>query len=339
LPDKLLNKIGEGDREFTPNKELLSAVENGSYSLNENPLYNNNKILLFNSTLKTAYNLFANRTNYNSNNIFLRTISLMGEIAQIESPHKNTLEKLAVDIVSEIYDVPNTIELKVSLNPQLSLDTNQNHKNNLDQTQNLKEHIIKREILSGLVHGSSIHFWKSAFHLASAQLNRLDPRLLPLYNELTSTVNISFFKNNPQSVKLMINNNSKITQGYNKIDFESSVLTINCFGINFPTLLHEINKGIMDYLISHGIPSYLSSQEQEYIIETADDYQKEFYHYILSPPIWTELLNCASIENNQIPSLIMNISLLDLESLLSLMQNTLNNQTKAKEMINNFKID
>ncbi len=131
---------------------------------------------------------------------------------------------------------------------------------------------------------------------------------------------------NPDLFQAEIENGTHITQGFNKLEFDRQKGfggKVQSQGINFAVLLHELNKGIMDWLISAGIPQDYTADELRYYYSKADAYENEPWHYTLSPTLWAELLDAAQMTNEDIPKLISRLtklSYLELVELFSLIQ-------------------
>ena len=114
-----------------------------------------------------------------------------------------------------------------------------------------------------------------------------------------------------------IENNSQITQGFNQLRFNRQQGfggQIQANAINFPVLLHELNKGVIDWLISAGIPKEYNEAELTYYYSKADSYENELFHYILGPSLWAGLLEASQVSNENLPKLIRrHISLLPIQ--------------------------
>lgn len=121
-----------------------------------------------------------------------------------------------------------------------------------------------------------------------------------------------------------------MTQGFNEVKFDEEEDKINCNAVNFPVLLHEMTKGVMDYLICRGIPQDLSAEELKYYYAKADKYENEVWHYYLSPTIWIEMLDVLKITSDKIPSVIAKLSELDYKVLVELLKSVLDDKENAK---------
>ncbi|GIV43864.1 MAG: hypothetical protein KatS3mg035_0987 [Bacteroidia bacterium] len=102
--------------------------------------------------------------------------------------------------------------------------------------------------------------------------------------------------------------------------------------------MHEVNKGVIDYLICHGIPKHYSEEELVYYYSKADNYQHEFYHYLLSPTLWVDLLDVLHIESQFIPNVILQITKLSYSELTDLFRTIIDDKIKGRERAIYYKI-
>jgi hypothetical protein len=98
-----------------------------------------------------------------------------------------------------------------------------------------------------------------------------------------------------------------VLQGINKVDVKKK--EIKASAMNFPVLIHELSKGVMDYLISVGIPTTVegedvNEEELRYIYKEADKYSEEQWHYFFGPTLWKYLLKTSGVGSQDLPSII-----------------------------------
>lgn len=339
-----------GSKEFTkllvelqhaPHKNYIKRIDSKMFSLDLNKVYNYKPELLAFKEFSRCLNLFQSRNpGLSPSEGAGRIPGVQSLIIKAETPHKLKLENLAIQTIKDVYQVPDYVDLKGFINPKLSFDTEQNDDAEpfldltLDQKNKMRDEIQKRIILNGLVHGSSMHIWKGMFHLVSAELDEINSELKELYNYYTSTLGIAIWLMDPDSFQATIENNSQMTQGFNQLKFDRQKGfggQVQAKAINFPVLLHELNKGVIDWLISSGIPKDYTPEELKYYYAKADAYENEPWHYTLSPTLWLELLETAQISNEDIPKLISRIvklSYLELVDLFRLIHNKPEEATK-----------
>ena len=333
------------DLQTQPHKKIIERIESKTFPLATNNVFNYKPGYLAVTEFKSSLELLERRSGGPADPfvINMRVMNLFQLIAQKEQAHTNSLQDLAINTIKELYNVPDHINLKAFLDTDISLDTSQDISSELTPQQKdaMFEEIQKRIILNGLVHGSSMHIWKSVYYLVKDKLDNIDVSLTPLYDELTSSVNLAFWLMDPDMIQDMIESNSQVTQGFNKIEFDQPgkpQATIICKGINFPTLLHEVNKGVIDYLCCHGIPKDYTEEQLKYYYSVADNYSHEFWHYLLSPTLWSDLLDTANIDSKDIPGVIMKLSKLNYVTLTEIFRCIIDDKKQAKIKLKVWKI-
>ena len=99
--------------------------------------------------------------------------------------------------------------------------------------------------------------------------------------------------------------------------------------VNFPVLLHELNKSAFEILLMHSIPSDFSEKELMYYYAIADNYTEEFWHYYLGPELWTSLLQVINKSDSSIADVIMMFSKLSYEELSNFCINCVEDKERA----------
>lgn len=313
---------------YHPHKVYIKRIDSKMFSLDLNKVYSYKPELLAFKEFSRCLDLFHTRNpKLRPDEAANRIPGVQSLIIKAETPCKAQLEELAIQTIKDIYQVPDYVDMKGFISPRLSLDSEQDHNAEpfleltLEQKNKMRDEIQKRVILNGLVHGSSMHVWKGIYHLVAAELDKINPELKELYNYYTSTLGITIWLMNPDAFQDTIENDSQMTQGFNKLQFNREKGfggQIQAKGINFPVLLHELNKGVIDWLISAGIPKQFNADELRYYYSKADMYENEPWHYTLSPSLWSGLLEAAQVPNENIPKLISRIVKLSYQELVEL---------------------
>jgi len=337
-----------GDSPYKPHKNLVKRIDSKLFSLDMNKVFNFKPEYLAHSEFSRCLSLFKERNpGVSPEEGSLRIAGTQALITKNEMPHTKELQQLAIDIIKEVYQVPDYVDLAGFINPRLNMDTEQDHNPEsfleltLQQKNDMRDEIQKRVILNGLVHGSSMHVWKGIYHLVTEELDKINPNLKEFYNYYTSTLGITLWLMNPDMMMGEIENDTQITQGLNKLNFNKQQGfggKIEARGINFPVLLHELNKGVLDWLISAGIPKNYSESELKYYYAKADAYENEIWHYLLSPTLWVDLLACAQLENHDIPKLISKLTKLSYQDLVDLFRTMQTNKEAATKTIKSWDI-
>ena len=354
----MAKKIDIGSKGFTkavahlslqPSKGIIKCLDSKLFPLDSNGVFNYRPEYLGSKEFESSCDLIHRRIGENANkkSVELKIGGLFNFINKQEKQIREELKKLAVETIRNIYNVPPYVDLQAFIEDRINLDTEQDHNPDpfldlsLEEKNSMRDEIQKRVILNGIVHGSSMHIWKSVYHLVRDQITELNPMLLQLYNEYTAGINFLFWTKEPKTFESAVGDQQQLTQGYNKLEFEEPGkhgVKITCKAINFPTLLHELNKGVMDYLICHGIPKEYSEEQLIYYYSKADRYENEFWHYILSPTLWVDLLETADVEQYEIPGVVMRLSKLPYQILVEIFRAMMDDKKKAKVKLEVWKV-
>jgi len=350
-------KTDIGSKEFTkliqslpyqPHPYIIKKLDAKMFSLDLNKVYNYKPEYLAAQEYGRCLSLFQKRNPGQSPEKGLtRYAGVQKLITQAEHPHRTLLQELAIETIKEIYEVPDYVDLKAFIQPRLGMDTEQDHTSKpfleltLEQKNEMRDEIQKRIILNGLVHGSAMHVWKGIYHLVSQKLDTVNPQLKELYDHYTSSMSIMMWMMSPDDFQNAINDGVQITQGLNTLKFNRTQGfggRIEAKGINFPTLLHELNKGVIDWLVTAGVPQHYNEAELEYYYAKADSYENEVWHYLLSPTLWNDLLECAKIQNHEIPKLIIKLTKLSYQELVELFRLMMDNKEEATKKIQEWNL-
>lgn len=240
---------------------------------------------------------------------------MRNQILSRESTHRDELTQLAIDVISEIYDIPEgqinwtaDFNLEGMIDPSADQDT-EDLDISPDRLPFLSAEIEKRVLLNSLVHGSSVHIWKSCHHIVSPELRELSPILPTLYDVYTAVLGYMMWQATPQMFEQAMAEGLLIGQGINQIEFgEDEEINISVEAINFPAMLHEVNKAALDLVICHGLPEDVTEDELKYIYAKADRYEDEFWHYLVSPSLWTRFIEAEKKPTTELPDVLMDLA-------------------------------
>lgn len=354
----MAKKIDIGDKAFTkainhlrfsPHMNIIKSLDAKMFSLDANNVFNYKPEYLAAKEFESSCSLVDRRfgSDVTAKDISLKVAGLFSFISKQESPYKEELKKLAVETIKDLYNVPNHVNLQAFIENKIDFDATQEDnpkpflKLSLEQKNKMRDSIQSRVILNGLVHGSSMYIWKSVYYIVRDKLMNLNPMLVQLYDEYTAGINFSFWMMDPATFQSSVESGQQFTQGYNEIKFndtDEDGATITCKGINFPVLLHELNKGVIDYLICHQIPNEYTEDELKYFYSKADNYTNEIYHYLLSPTLWVILVQAINLETQSIPSVIMKLSKLSYVELCDIFITMIDDVELGREKLLMYKI-
>ena len=203
----------------------------------------------------------------------------MGPIAQIEAQHKGHLENLALQTVLSVdefkhiknlvregqlkFDVrilkPNLTGAFEEFNEKAEQDAQKASDEDLTQGEQAELSAIdilleadrtKSCFINFITQGEAVNSWEM-FKLVKENLDKIDPRLLKLYELFSVAAHAGYF----MMPFFDMNGALDSSAGMAKVspeDGDSDGYVIHAHGINFSVLVHEIVKGIYDYIGLHG---------------------------------------------------------------------------------------
>jgi hypothetical protein len=293
-------------RQYMPNRNIVRKINDKTFPFNENKFFAYYPAKLASNEFNRCVEIYMER---GENGHMMDTMRLMGELIEEETPHREELENLAIDLVREMYNVPDDFDLKAILKkPENEEDgdgfEDQEKANISDKRKKeLKPEVEKRRILNSIVHGAAIHQWTSAYYIVADKLNDINPDLLQKYNKLSALVNFWNWSIDQQEMFGM--GAAPVVQGFNKVDVEKK--EIKAHAMNFPVLIHELSKGVIDFLITKGLPE-LPPDELQYVYDEADKYSHEQWHYCFGPTLWRALLDTSDASSHDLPPIISEMS-------------------------------
>jgi hypothetical protein len=254
---------------------------------------------------------------------------IMGEIGQIETRHKEALEQLAVDIVSEEFDIPDQM-LEATLTPpgsELSIEPDEEEDEDEDggfevpkkpksaqRMEELEIEVDKRRVINALMQGAAKkgHY---IFHMVADELDALDPRLMGLYGKLMSLADFQYWIIPDSVMGGQVGGVEKIEwrkaekpedkdeeNDMERIDIEEGddIPVVVAKAWIFPLLVHELIKGTLELSAINWADDHLDFEEQKEVIEKADTPEGEIWGMRLGPGMWEKFLECIDSENYDI---------------------------------------
>lgn len=320
-----------------PHNDTVNRVDSKRFSLDGNDLYRYKPEVLAGKEYERCLEVFERRlpdvyalpTPEAIVRLQLMNQMVFNVMFNKEMLHIDTLKKIAVDTVRSLFDIPEHVEIlpDISMKQDVKQDEQDNSPEPIlslspEQLRRMRDEIQKRVILNGLVHGSAMHIWKSAHYIIKEKIDQIDPMLMGLYDQYTASIGWMLWEISPDEAEREVEKGA-MTQGFNRLEFQQedeAECKIHCTGINFPVLLHEVTKGAMDYLICHGIPKDFNEEELRYYYAEADSYENEFWHYLLSPTLWTSLIDAAGVDTQELPLVIARLTQLNYQELTDVMK-------------------
>lgn len=333
---------------------ILRAIDSKMFSLDGNAVFRYKPEVLalkeFERCLSLAERKLPNEFSLDTKKATMMIqVNLMHTLnAIMVKEHSNVeqLQEIAVKTIRELFDIPEHVnilpEIKNSLGNIDEQDDSPEAVLSLspERQREMRDEIEKRVILNGLVHGSAMHIWKSVHYIVKEEVDMIHPLLMQLYDVYTSGVGFMMWQMPPELAMMEIGSHG-LTQGKNELKFKKegeAECDIECGGINFPVLLHEITKGAMDYLICHGIPKEYSEEELKYYYAKSDAYENEYWHYLLAPSLWTSFVEAAKLSTQEIPLAIARMTKLSYQDLSDVMKACIDSPEAGELKLKEFKI-
>ncbi len=267
----------------------------------------------------------------------IKIMTLFNKIDKIENNYISILEDLAVGTIREMFDVPEEIKFKVKI-VKNKKEENLLSPKELSVPLVLEKKLIpyakKRVLFNTLVHGSAVKQWESIFFLVKESLDVIDPNLCNLYKENALLTNVINFVEltDIKMIKLGLSTNIA-PLGCCGIEFieddGNGEVILKAQAVNFPVLMHELIKVVIDYLINYSDNSEkydLTSEETQKVYQYADAYIFEKWMYRLGTVLWDRL---STILDKPVGQMIVDfnkMSDIDCEKTDSLLNRLINKQ-------------
>ena len=262
--------------------------------------------------------------------------SLLTDILKIENPKREELEKIAVDIVIKVFNIPqDAINITAELTDDLTIKPNkvsfevddegfESH----DEIVELNKLVYKRRLLNSLIQGAANKV-NHMYHLISDELTNINPMLVTKYKKLMSLAEYSYFFNDK--------NDNNFVGGVVKIDLpksEGDMPSVNAQAITLPLLIHELVKGIMEIIIAHGLPE--NKKHREYVMNKADLTGAEFWDMRLGVPLWEKFNNVFDDDDKDYKfNVFAQIAALDVNEFNNVFREIFSGTKQGKEYIKN----
>ena len=219
-------------------------------------------------------------------------------IEEIESDYIEELEQLAILLVENYFGIERgEVEFDARLVRQVTLEDISNLSSSEEKdlekklpSLDLSLDVSKRRFINGLIQGAGINSL-SMFHLVKDELMKMNPDLIGMYGLLTSFIELGYWITSPSLSGLALSNAPGA--GKVKLDLSKEKPIIVSFAINFPVLVQELVKGVMELISSHGLPEDEELRNQ--VLEKADTLEDESWDIRFGPEIWKKLLSHLNI--------------------------------------------
>jgi len=233
---------------------------------------------------------------------------------QKEQRHKPELERLAVQLVRQEYDIPEDavdFDAKITGHPQMGGEeirkTNlKMRKGNKRPPQNkseeeLKPNVTKRRLMNAMMHGAA-RKGQYMYHMAQDQLNRIAPGLSQDYSNIMAGNDFMYWGLDDNTISQESEGGTHA--GQVRVDLSGPKPKIIAQGMTFPFLLHELTKGVLELMSLHGLD--VDKETRDYVLDKTDNLEAEPWDIRLGPQIWEKFLESLDVDDLPYKSQIFN---------------------------------
>ena len=280
----------------------------------------------------------------------MEMMQMLQRLMRREAPHKAQLERLAKQLVAKLWKVdPSIFEADLG-SPGQSVEDYQSEQEQEQEpdeplTPEEMKQVHKRISLNTMSHGAAIHQMTTLHHMVKEALDKIDPALMPAYDKLSrGTVYSSWF----QSIEAIVNMAGQ-KGGDVRIEWpetpeqapeampgeqpeepqEEAGPKVHATAIIFPILVHELAKGCMEILTSHGLPQDEKTLKKVY--KHADRWEDEVFHFFVGPALWRRFLKV--VDRTKLPETIAALSKLEPDDLHGVVRSIVENPAEAQERL------
>jgi hypothetical protein len=272
----------------------------------------------------------------------MQVMTLLNEAQTLERPHRAELEKLAVDLIREEFDIPEDqvdfdaklVDGKISdEGMQQSEEEEEMEFDSEVDIERLNGEVQKRRMLNAIMQGAAKkgHYM---FHMIDEQLTSIEPRLVSIYGKLMSMTDLTYW---------MIPNMSgggggDMKGGREHLDLSGDKPKIVAEAWILPVLLNELIKGSMELLAAHGLPE--DKREANYVINKADTLDSEIWDMRLGPVIWEKFIDAIEGDAYDIKHfLYYEVAQMAATEFHTFMRELLSGSQKGKQMLTDLAND
>jgi len=252
-------------------------------------------------------------------NLMGLVMTALRQSGSIETRYKEELENLAVELVKkEMAIPPGSLQFDAKLMGMGQSESTQNmrrqaeepsreemmdafksaqeHENDveafLDAMDNFDRERAKRRMINALI-GGAAKKGQYMYHMVSQRLNEIDPNLVELYGITTAIIDHLYWLYPEETLEAMSGQGGSEV-GTSEIDNQTDPPTVKARGVNFPTLVHELVKGVYEVFGTHGLPD--DPRQAEMIMGVEDTVPAEAWDLKLGPVFWELLQKSYPIE-------------------------------------------
>jgi hypothetical protein len=230
----------------------------------------------------------------------LNTMKHLRECMTLEQGHEKELVEIAVNMVRKEFDVTEEdVIIEAELTHRVDGSTLNKNKtpiavegvefDNHDEIQKANKEVYKRRFINAMIQGSSKKC-SHMFHLVEDEIADINPRLNANYSKMMAGADLMYMT---MEDKMLSSVGGLVQVEFPQSEEEPSKIIAKA--VTFPVLIHEIVKGVMELLASHGLPK--DKHITEYVIGKADFTAAEPWDMRLGPSIWEKFTDCIDVDD------------------------------------------
>jgi hypothetical protein len=251
-------------------------------------------------------------------------MSLVRDMISKERNHKPQLEKLAIRLLKQDFNIPGELQTKVEdgrtiyydgtlqydvsltlpvnlsdAQTEMEMQMQQEPEEVIENIEELDLEVAKRRFLNAMMAGAAFK-GQYMFHMAEDEINAIDGDLITEYGLLMAITEWAYFMIPPEAAAAAASSDEQ-SAGSERVDFTTEPPTLICRAKSFPILCHEIVKSYLEYMSAWGLPQ--SDEENaeakaNYILNKADFLEAENWDLMLGPNFWGRFLD--AIDENEL---------------------------------------
>ncbi len=225
-------------------------------------------------------------------------LSMLKGTMSFEQNNKKALEKLAVDMVREEFDMDeDMVEIEAILTENITLEGTKKNPlpakydidfKNHDELVKANKEVYKRRFVNAMIQGAAKKC-HHMFQMVEDELSDINPKLPNAYSKLMSAADYMYY--------IQPNMEEGIAGGVVRVEFptkDNPKVKIIAHAMVFPVLIHELVKGVMEVLSAKGLPK---KKMGEFVINKADFLADEPWDMRIGPALWERFTDVFDSED------------------------------------------
>lgn len=223
-------------------------------------------------------------------------------ITRTEMAHREELEQLAIEVVKDEMKIPDDAfqwDVKIVGMGEVDMEGmemgNQEQEGEDDEAaveneveiaaelENLDLEKAKRRLINSMIQGSAMKGYYM-YHNVADKIEEItgSDSLINDYGIMMAVNDTMYWQLPDETMNMAMQGGG--AAGSEEVDRNTDPPTIRARGVNFPVLVHEIIKGVMEIFAVQGLPD--NAQD---VIASEDTLEKEVWDIRLGPSIWTKI--------------------------------------------------